>query len=76
MKKIETLLVLAVAVLFSFYFSFSLMAEDMEKIMKEKKLTIPTVIQKILEEHKLVAIYAQEFNDAVASGNKSKGDIS
>ena len=72
MKRIETLLALIIA--FSFYFSFSLMAEDaVGKIMKEKKLTIPTVIQKILEERKLVAIYAQEFNDAIASGNKSKG---
>ena len=45
MKRIETLLALIIA--FSFYFSFSLMAEDaVGKIMKEKKLTIPTVIQK------------------------------
>ena len=37
MKKIETLLVLAVAVLFSFYFSFSLMAEDVREDNEREK---------------------------------------
>lgn len=56
---------------FLFYFFTVAGAEDaIEKVMKEKKITIPSSVKKILEECKLVAIYAQEFNDTIASDNK------
>lgn len=55
---------------FLFYFFTVAGAEDaVEKVMKEKKITIPPSIQKILEKCKLVAVYAEKFDEAIVSGN-------